>query len=307
MRRIAIATAFALCMALIPTVSTADGSQLRYTISVSKFENRSGNQWYWGPMDLGDAWGTVMTDILLQSGQFIVLGEADMRVEAMAEQDLASSGATAQGSRTPVSGQMTPAQLLVKGAITHTQASTTGGGGGLRVKGFKVGGSKDTAVVNATIYLVDSTTGQVVASTSVVGKSDRKGGTFGYSGANLGGDASLFKNDNRGKAVEAAVDEAVGWLVEQLPGIPWTGTVALVKDGSVYINRGSRDGVAQGQDFVVGEVDVIRDPETGEVLDESMNEIARVSAQEVREKLTICSVTNGDVGNIERGMKVHLP
>ena len=307
MRRIAFATAFALGIALVPSVVTAAESQLRYTISVSKFENRSGNQWYWGPKDLGDAWGVVMTDILQQSGHFIVLGEADMRAEAMAEQDLASSGATAQGSRTPVSGQMTPAQLLVKGAITHTQASTTGGGGKVRVKGFKVGGSKDTAVVNATIYLVDSTTGQVVASTSVVGESNRTTATFGYAGHDFGVDTTLFKNGNRGKAVEAAVDEAVGWLIKQLPGIPWTGTVALVKDGSVYINRGERDGVVRGQEFVVGQVDVIRDPETGEVLDESMNEVATVSAQEVREKLTICSVTNGDAGDIERGMKVHLP
>lgn len=277
---------------------------LRYTITVSKFENRAGWAGYW---DIGDAWGTVMTDMLHQTGQFIVLGEIDMRGEAMAEQDLAASGATAQGSKTPVSGQMTPAQLLVKGAITHVQASTTGGGGGVRIKGFRVGGKKDSAEINSTIYIVDSTTGQVVATSSVVGKSDRTGARFGYSGSGFGASAQGHKNENVGKAVEVAVSDAVEWLLTQLPNIPWTGTVALAKNDKVYINRGSREGVATGQTFVVGEVEVIRDPETGEVLDESMNEVARVQVDSVKEKLSICSVTSGNASTVKKGMRVHLP
>ena len=39
-------------------------------ITVSKFENRAG--WH-GQWDIGDAWGTVLTDMLNQSGKFIVL------------------------------------------------------------------------------------------------------------------------------------------------------------------------------------------------------------------------------------------
>lgn len=307
MRKLLITATMAAIVAAPAIPVFAQSEPLRYTITVSKFENRSGNRWYWGSWGLGDAWGAVMTDMLHQSGRFVVLGEPDMRAEAMAEQDLASSGATVQGGRTPVSGQMTPAQLLVKGVITHTQHSTTGGAGRVRVKGFRIGGKKDTAVVNATVYVVDSTTGQVVATTNVVGKSDRKGGTFGYSGADFGGDVNLFKNDNRGKAVEAAIDEAVGWLLEQLPLIPWTGSVALVKDGKIYINRGAREGVVSGQPFVVGDVEVIRDPETGEVLDESMTEVATIQAESVKEKITVCSITTGALTGIERGMRVDLP
>ena len=280
----------------------AQSGGLRYSITVTKFENRAGWHGYW---DLGDAWGMVMTDLLNQSGQFIVLGETDMRYEALAEQDLAASGRTAQGSKAPATGQLTPAQLLVKGAITHVQDSTTGGGGGVRIKGFKVGGSKDHAEINATIYVVDSTTGQILASTSVVGKSGRKGVNLGYSSWDWGGDVAAFKKDNTGRAVEDAVAEAVDWIVLQLPSIPWTGTVALVKEGQVYVNRGTRDGVGTGDTFVVGVVDVIRDPDTGEVLDESMNEIARLQVQSVKEKLAICSVISGDGAALERGMAIH--
>ncbi len=277
---------------------------LRYTITVSSFENRSG--WY-GQWDLGHAWGTVMTDVLNQSGYFIVLGETGMRDEALAEQDFAESGRTAQGAKTPQMGQMTPAQLLVRGAITHVQGPTKGGGGGVRVKGFKIGGKKAKAELNASIYIVDSTTGQVVASTDVVGVSDRKGGTIGYSSYDWGADLGGFKNDNVGKAMEAAISDSVEWMIEQLPDMPWTGTVAMIKNGKVYVNRGSREGVSTGQTFIVGFSDVIRDPDTGEILDESVEELARLQVDSVKEKLSICSVVSGDAAAIERGMRVQLP
>jgi hypothetical protein len=83
--------------------------------------------------------------------------------------------------------------------------------------------------------------------------------------------------------------------------------VALIKDGKIYVNRGSREGVASGQTFVIGVADVIRDPDTGEVLDTSMSELARVRADEVREKLSICSVVSGTASRVQRGMAVHLP
>jgi curli biogenesis system outer membrane secretion channel CsgG len=54
------------------TASAAATGGLRYTITVSKFENRAGWSGQW---DIGDAWGMVLTDVLNQSGRFIVLGE----------------------------------------------------------------------------------------------------------------------------------------------------------------------------------------------------------------------------------------
>ncbi|MEE2776934.1 MAG: CsgG/HfaB family protein [Acidobacteriota bacterium] len=279
-------------------------SGLRYTVSVTEFENRAG--WH-GQWDLGDAWGVVMTDKLQQSGKFIVLGEGDMRGAALAEQDLGASGRTAQGAKTPVTGQLTPAQILVKGAVTHVQGSTEGGGGGIRIRGLKLGGKKGKAEMNATIYMVDSTTGQILASTSVVGAAKRKGAGVSYSGSNFGTGFNAYQNDNVGRAMEDAIDQAVVWLAEQIDDVPWTGSVAMVRDGQVYINRGERDGVSAGQTFVVGSADIIRDPDTGEVLDTFVNELARLEATTVREKLTICNVVSGSAGAVEKGMTVQLP
>lgn len=294
--------ALAILLALwVPFQAAAQGG-LRYTVGVTQFENRAG---WSGHYNIGDAWGTVLTDLLTQSGKFIVLGESDMRGAAMGEQDLAASGRTAGGKKAPVTGQLTPAQLLVKGAITHVEHKAAGAGGGVRVKGIRLGGKKGKAEINVTIYMVDSTTGQVVASKSVVGTAGKKGLSVGYSSGNWGAAFGGEKNDNVGKAIADACDQAVQWMIGQLANVPWSGSVVMVKSGKVYINRGSREGVTSGQEFTVGESEVIRDPDTGEVLDESITEIARLRATSVKEKLTICDVVSGSAGAVRKGHGVQ--
>src|SRR5436190_14169527 len=191
-------------------LATEPTGGLRYSITVTKFVNKAG---WAGQWDIGDAWATVLTDQLNSTGKFIVLGEKDMRSEALGEQDFAASGRTAGGKKAPVTGQMTPAQLLVKGAITHVQDDTSGGGGGVSYGGIHVGGHGGKGEINATIYIVDSTTGQVLASKSVVGTSTQKGISVGVYRNGIGAEAGGHHNDNVGKAVEAACGEAVKFLV----------------------------------------------------------------------------------------------
>lgn len=303
-RSFMLLTLVAVACPILPAQAAEATGGLRYSITVTKFENRSG--WY-GAWDIGDAWDTVLTDMLNQTGKFIVLGETDMRYAALDEQDFAASGRTAGGNKAPVTGQMTPAQLLVKGAITHAQGDTGGAGGAIRIQGIRIGGGGGKGEVNATIYIVDSTTGQVLASKSVVGTHKRNALDVGYSTGGWGAAFGGHSNDNVGLAVQDACAVAVNFLLEQLPDFPWTGTVVLVKGGQVYVNRGTREGIVMGQEFTVGEVDILRDPDTGEVLDESMTEIARLKVTQVKEKISICEVTSGEKSAVSKGMTVHLP
>ena len=292
-------TAFAFA-ALAATAVFADGGNLRYSIMVNKFENKANWRGQW---ELGDAWGTIFTDQLVQSGKFIVLGEADMRGAAMQEQDLAASGRSAGGKKAPKMGRMTPAQLLVKGAITHVQ-ETKGGGGGFGFKGITLGGDAGSAEINITIYLVDSATGQVKASKSVIGKSGKKGLSLGYHGSALGGltgDIGGFMKDNMGKAAMDACNQALEFLVAQLDSIPWEGSVSLVKSDKLLINRGTREGVEVGMKFDVGKVEEIVDEDTGEVLDSEMTKIGTVTVTEVKEKICYTTPLEG----AEKGMGVH--
>ena len=289
--RLGMAIVLGLGLGMAGSVTAAGSGNLRYSISVSKFENKAGWSGQW---DIGNAFGEIMTAALQESGKFIVLGEKDMRGEAMAEQDLANSGRMAGGKKAPKTGQMTPAQLLVKGAVTHVQDSTTGGGAGVNVMGFRVGGSGDKAEVNITIYVIDSTTGQVKAQSKVVGKAGRKGLNLGYSGSSFGGDVAGFKKDNVGKATEDAVAQAVQFLEKQLEKIPWEGTV--IKGGDkVTINRGSREGVSVGQVFAVGAVTSLTDKDTGEVLDTEMKPAGKIEVTSVKEKISYCKVLDGKI------------
>jgi curli biogenesis system outer membrane secretion channel CsgG len=277
---------------------------LRYTVSVAKFENRSGWRGQW---DIGDGWGIIMTDILQQTGKFIVLGESDMRTEAMKEQDFAASGRTTQGAITPGIGNMTPAQILVKGAITHVQHNTSGGGGGVSIGGVTLGGASSNSQINVTMYMIHTSTGQILASKSVIGKANKSGGFIGYSGNGWGAGAGGFKSDNLGKATENAVQQGVQWMIEQLPKITWRGNVIMVKDGSIYINRGTREGVADGMEFVIGSAEALRDPSTGEVLDVSFTEVGRITINSVKEKIAIGSLTSGNPELVKQGMFVQPP
>lgn len=279
----------------------AEEKGLRYSIAVAKFKNESNWSGQW---DLGTAWGAVLTDSLNQTGKFIVLGEKDMRSEAMQEQDFAASGRAAGGGKKVATGQMTPGQLLIKGSITHFSDATSGGDTGIGFGGFKIGAKMSKAEINVVLYIIDSTTGQVVASKKCVGNVSKKGLSLGVDKDGWTGNLGGFKKTNAGKAIEKAVDEGVNFLIEKISEIPWTGTVVLVKGAKVYINRGEREGVSVGQQFAVGESEVLRDPDTGEILDESLEKIGVIKVIKVKEKIAICKVASG--AGFEKGMTVMM-
>jgi curli biogenesis system outer membrane secretion channel CsgG len=286
--------------ALLGLATAQAEGNLRYSITVTKFANEAGWSGRW---DVGDGFTTIMTDALQQNGKFIVLGDSEMRQEAMKEQDLAASGRMAGGNKAPQVGRMTPAQLLVRGSITHVQDETTGGSGGLSFRGISVGGSKGKAEVNITIYLVDSETGQVKASQKVVGQAGRRGLGVGYHGSalgGLGGNLEGFQNDNVGKACEDAVVQCVEFLEKQLESIPWEASIVLAGADKLVINRGTREGVSVGQSFKVGTTEELVDPDTGEVLDVEIKTLGTTQVTEAKEKIAYCT----PVAGAEKGMSV---
>ena len=294
-----IAAAFCAAGLLGLAAAQAEGN-LRYSITVTKFANEAGWSGRW---DVGDGFTTIMTDALQQNGKFIVLGDSEMRQEAMKEQDLAASGRMAGGKKAPQVGRMTPAQLLVRGSITHVQDETTGGSGGLNFRGISIGGSKGKAEVNITIYLVDSETGQVKASQKVVGQAGRRGLGVGYHGSalgGLGGNLEGFQKDNVGKACEDAVVQCVEFLEKQLESIPWEASIMLAGADKLVINRGTREGVSVGQKFQVGSTEELVDPDTGEVLDVEIKTLGTTEVTEAKEKISYCTPVEG----AEKGMSV---
>lgn len=302
---LSLSIVLSICLLLVApsdAQAASDGGNLRYSITVEDFPNESSWRGQW---NLGHGFTTIMTDLLQESGRFIVLGDSAMRGAAMAEQDFGASGRTAGGKKTPKIGRMTPAQLLVRGSITHVQ-ETGGGKGGINFRGISIGGGGASAEVNITMYLVDTETGQVAASTKVTGTSGKRGLGVGFYGSQLGGltgNLSGFTKDNVGKACEDAVRQGVAFMIDQLENISWEGSVMLVKGDQIIINRGTREGVTPGMVFEVGEVEELVDPDTGEVLDSDMTTIAELEAVKVKEKITYCKAKSGGP-SVRKGMTV---
>jgi curli biogenesis system outer membrane secretion channel CsgG len=282
------------------TIPKPPVGNLRYSITVTKFKNEAG---WSGSWDLGDGFTTAMTDLLYQSGWFIVLGDSEMRQSAMEEQDFGASGRTVKGKKTPQAGRMTPAQLLVRGSITNVQ-ETGSKSGGVNVFGVSLGANTGHSEIDITIYLVDSETGQVKASTKVTGNSTNKGFSIdGYVLPGIGASFGADKNDNVQKAAEDAIGQAVAFLVKQLEEISWEGSIVMVKGDKFIINRGTREGVQPGTRFRVGSVEKLIDPDTGEVLDSEMSQIGTLVVTSAKEKISYCSAESGKE-SIEKNMTI---
>ncbi len=273
-------------------ISIASWSQggLRYTVQVTNFENKAGWRGQW---NLGDAWGAVLTDKLQQSGKYIVIAESDMRNAAMDEQDYAASGRTAGGNKAPKTGQMTPAQLIIKGVITAFDDGTSKKGGSVGFKGLRVGAKGGKSSISGTVYVVDTTTGTVTASHNFETELKSKGLSVGVNKHGFSGDVGTFNKTPAGKVMNEAIEDIIPFLDGQLDHIKWSATV--IKGGSdrIIINRGSREGVNEGMTFRYGEAEEIRDPDTGELLDTDFVERGIIQITEVKEKLAYAKSIKG--------------
>ncbi|HXO21092.1 MAG TPA: CsgG/HfaB family protein [Thermoanaerobaculia bacterium] len=276
----------------------ASGS-LRYSVFVEKFEDKSGSSAH-----LGGDWETQLTAALQESGRFIVVAQQDMQKAALKEQARGASGVTAQGRKTAARSRLTPAQLLVKGVITDFKQSSAGQGGfGIGPIKINAGGAKTE--IRATIQMIDATTGTLVAAKNFTGAARNRGGGVSLQGTGQEANAKVGQDADIHAALAKAIDDVIPWMVGQLPSIPWRGSVVKVAGERIIINRGSREGVAEGDEFIAGESELLTDPDTGESLDEIVHERARIRVLKVSERTSICSVVGGDANHIIEGMGIQ--
>lgn len=289
----------ALLLLASPSFAASKGS-LRYSVFVEKFENKSES-----PDRLGDEWATQLTSALHESGHFIVVAQADMQKSALNEQGRGASGVTTQGRKTAARSRMTPAQLLVKGVITHFKKGSANQDGGVNLGGIRVKMGRSKTEIRATLQMIDATTGALVASKNIVGIAQDRGIGVGFQGQKGGGEAGSGEDDNVHEAMEKAIEDVIPWMVEQLPSVPWRGSVVSIEGEQVIINRGTREGVAAGNEFIAGESKIISDPDTGETLDEIVTERARIQVVKANERTSVCKVVGGDSSQIIEGMGIQ--
>ncbi|MBV9476829.1 MAG: hypothetical protein JO315_12215 [Acidobacteria bacterium] len=288
---------FALFLVVGSSFAEAPRGSLRYSVVVAKFENKTSSE-----RSLGDEWATLLTTKLYESGHFIVVSQTETQLQALKEQLRVGSGITAQGKKSAVRGQMTPAQLLVEGIITDFKEAAADQGGGVGIGKFRVNAGRKTTEIRATMQIVDTSTGAVVAAHNFVGVAQAR--SFSVAQSDRGNAVSMGRDDNVQAAFEKAIEEAIPWMVNQLPSIRWRGSVVKVDKDRIIVNRGSREGVSAGDEFIVGESEILRDPDTGEVLDEVVHERARIKVIQVNERTAVCTVVTGTANQIVERMGI---
>lgn len=255
---------------------------LKKIVAVSRFENKSA-AYSGGKQFLGEGLADQLTDALIQSGAFIVL-ERQVLSDVIGEQDLAASGRVAK-SQSARTGKLTAAQFLVQGTITEFSAGNESNDSSINVAGFSFGGGSGETHIGLIIRLIDSTTGEVVASQRVEGKAESSNSSTGLSLGGLGFSSGSQKSDPLGKASQIAIDNAVEFVAQRLRNEPFRGRVIQAEGETVIISAGGRNGARAGDTFTVLSVGKeLRDPLTGELLGRVEHESGSLRITKVQEK-----------------------
>lgn len=299
-RRQTVLRAVALGLALTsgvlsPAMAQTAPSGLKKTIAVDPF---GGSELTAGTVS-ADGLAAMLTDILINDGRFVVV-ERQALSSVQTEQQLGSGG-SARSETAAQSGALTGASLLIKGAITKYNPNA--GGGGLSVGGmpsgvFGAGAGVRTkkTTVSISLRLIDTTTGQVIATVNADGSASGQQADAGLVNNNNGSTigANAFRETAVGKAVQDAILKAVNQIVLNAGGVPWSGLVVENRGGLIYINAGTNQNVQPGMTFgVYRKGEPLIDPGTGLVLDVSTERLGSIRIDTVREKVSIGQLIDG--------------
>ncbi|MBK7861063.1 MAG: hypothetical protein IPJ65_21135 [Archangiaceae bacterium] len=255
----------------------------RKRIGVLNFENASRSGWSNDRDAISVATRDAVSEALLKSGAFVVI-EREQLAKVLGEQALGQSGALSPQSAAKA-GQLLGLQALVTGKITDLNQTTN-------QQGFGGYFNSRTATMRARVSLrvIDATTGEVWAAESAEGTAESESTTV-MGGGNHTIDESLGK-----RALYRAISNMIDKVVAKAVGKPWSGTVAKVSKGKVYITAGSDAALPTGATLVVRRLgEEITDPGTGQVIGRELgNVVGKLQvADNVNDKLTVCVAVNG--------------
>ncbi len=263
---------------------TAVTTGLRRRVAVVNFEDVAQYQGYSGNRRaLAAAAADVVTESLHNSGAFIVI-EREQLNRVLGEQQLGASGLINPKSAAKM-GQLLGVQAIITGKITDLNVihSKSGFGGYFQ---------KDSMKYHARVSLrmVDVTTGETWAAESGEGEAIQSSAVI------LGGGKATQDDTLGKKALYAAIHSMMNKLVASAANKPWSGSVASVARGKVYITAGSESGMQVGSTLVVRRLGPeIIDPTTGQVLGREAGDDVGVLqvVGHLNGKVTTCAVVQG--------------
>jgi curli biogenesis system outer membrane secretion channel CsgG len=209
--RVKAITFLAAAVALAGLAGTAEAQAKRPMVAVMDFDYGTVDNW-WGQYDIGKGMADQVVDALVNDGSFRVIERKKLDT-VLAEQDFAQSErADPSAAKLAKIGKVLGVKYIIAGSIT--KFSTEKRGGGMRVKGIGLGGSKAKSEVALTARVIDATTGEILVSAKGLGSSSKGGGfDFAKGGFGVGTNAEEWRQSGLGEAQEKACNEFVASLV----------------------------------------------------------------------------------------------
>ena len=289
-RRVAV---LALLMVLAAGVVLAAEGKPR--IAVLEFGHKALNSHWWGS---GGAAQDMFITALVKSGKYTVIDRE--RLDAlMREKNLSLSGDVDPSSAVQA-GKLLGVEYMLFGNITEfgeqENKAQVGWGIGVDVR-------KKKFIAALDCRLVSTTTGEILWAES--GRKEESSAKVYVAGIGGGVDDERMFD----KVLRPVVEELSGKLLQVQLGTSKTvvgrvaGKIAKIDAGTVYINLGSEQGVAEGDTFGVYALgEEIKDPDTGEVLGADETKVGVVKVTAVKgAKYSACAVVEGSgfkVGNV---------
>ena len=230
------------CLTLLLLAGSAFAGKTR--IAVAEFEAKIPK----AHGELGTSMADLLINALVETKMYSVLERTALE-QVRKEQNLGNSGAVDPATAAQL-GRLLGAQYLVIGAVTQFEEKTGGGGIGA-VVGRKAGGlGFVSAKVGITVRVVNSTTGEIIASENVEQSSKGVGVAAGavVKGIPVGG--TLFKSKSMQDALEGAIDKAVKFLSKEIPGqsegVSDASLITLNVDGVNFSSLKNFAGIVEG-------------------------------------------------------------
>lgn len=206
------------------SVGVGHAQASRPTVAVLDFDYGSVTHWWSGNDDIGKGIADMIVDGLVDDGSYRVIERKKLDA-ILGEQNFNASDRVDPSAKAAKLGKALGVKYLIVGSITQfgTENSKKGfGGGGFGSKfGIgSVGKSEGKAHVAVTARIIDTTTGEIMASAKGDGMSKRSGlmlsGAGGGSASGMGSldfGSSDFQDTIIGEATQVAVKQVVDKLV----------------------------------------------------------------------------------------------
>ena len=285
--RIARHLTLLLALLVVLPVWTAE-AQLKKRVAVGRFEDRTGSGYH----SLGEGVADMLITALVKSGKFNVLERSE--IERVIQEQQFGSTFMVTPETAPKVGQLLGVELFVIGSVTEFGVKDSKVSLGLSAFGGGVSKKTSRAVVD--IRLVNTNTGEILASETYEGEESTTGLSVNVSDIDFSNMGSWSDTDI-GVATREAVDGCAGLITENMGKVEWGGKVLKVNaDGTILIKPGSEGNVKPGMDFVIVRMgEDIKDPDTGLSLGAEEEKIAEIEIVEdaLKGKAAKAKVTEG--------------